>query len=73
MDLGAGHLAIIVGMGGGGGGNLTTKIAGRAGHLTNFFKCPGGVLAAGIDSHITHGLNVRIYSTSKTIPHNRFI
>ena len=54
MDCGAGHLTIIEGTGG--AGHLPTKIARRAGHLTNFFKCPrglpGGMLAAGIDSHI---------------------
>ena len=42
-------------------GDLPTKIARRAGHLTNFFKClgfargfvgGGGMLAARIDSHI---------------------
>ena len=56
MDWGAGHLTIIVGTGG--AGHLPTKIARRAGHLNNFFKCPGvfpgGMLAAGIDSHISY-------------------
>ena len=38
-------------------GHLSTKVARRAGYLTNFFQCMGGyggggVLAAGIDSHI---------------------
>ena len=27
----------------GGAGHLPTKIARRAGHLTNFFKCPRGL------------------------------
>ena len=45
----------------GGQGHLPTKIARRAWHLNNFFKCPGyargfaqggRMLAAGIDSHI---------------------
>ena len=57
MDLGAGHLAIIVGTG---AGHLPTKITRRAGHSTNFFKRPGfarefaqeRVLAVGIYSHI---------------------
>ena len=41
-------------------GHLTTKTTRRAGHLTDFFRCPGfakgftrrGMLAAEIDSHI---------------------
>ena len=40
-------------------GHLPTKIAHSAGHLNNFFKCPvvcpGGVLAAGIYSHVIVG------------------
>ena len=53
MDWGAGHLTVIVGTGG--VGHLPIKIARRAGHLANFFKCPGfarGMLATEIDSHI---------------------
>ena len=49
MDWGAGHLTILVGPE---VGHLPAEIACRAGHLTNFFKCPGfarGMLAAGID------------------------
>ena len=42
MDLGAGHLTIIVGMG---GGNLPTKVAPRAGHLTNFSNARGDARA----------------------------
>ena len=57
MDWRAGHLTTTEGTG---SGHLPTKIARRAGHLNNFFKCPGyarrfargGMLAAGIDSHI---------------------
>ena len=58
MDWGAEHLIIIVGTG---AGHFRTKTARGAGHLNNFFKCPeyargvsrgGGILAAGIDSHI---------------------
>ena len=47
---------------------LPTKITRRAGNLNSFFKCPGfargGMLAVGIDSHIS------VYSTviSSTIP-----
>ena len=41
---------------GGGAGQLPTKIACRAWDLTNFFPIPrvclGGMLGAGIDSHI---------------------
>ena len=37
MDWGAGHLTIIIGTG---VGHLPTKISRRAGHLSNFFKCP---------------------------------
>ena len=39
----------------GGKGHLPTKIARRAGYLTNFFNCPGGGgnAAVGVDSHIS--------------------
>ena len=52
MDWRDGHLTTTEGMG---AGHLPTKIARRAGHLNNFFKCPrgGGMLAAGVDSRIT--------------------
>ena len=50
MDWGAGHLTIIVGTGGGPFANKKCP-QGRAFEL--FFKCPGGMLAAGIDLHIT--------------------
>ena len=48
MDWRAGYLTTTEGTG---GGAFAKKIARRAGHLNNFFKCPGGMLAAGIDSH----------------------
>ena len=44
MDLGAGHLTIIIGTG---VGHLPTKSARRAGHLTNFFNCPGYTVSEG--------------------------
>ena len=52
IGLGAGHLTIKVGMG---DRAFANKIARRARHLTNFFKCPrlpGRIIAAGIDSRI---------------------
>ena len=49
MDWRAGHLTTTEGTG---TGHLPTKIARRAEHLI-FFQMPGGMLAAGIDSHIT--------------------
>ena len=59
MDWGTGYLTIIVGTG---AGHLQTKIARGVGHFNNFFKRPGyarglpggGMLAVGIDSHITY-------------------
>ena len=54
MDLGAGHLTIIVGTG---GGVFTNKDRPQGRAFEQFFQmpgvCPGGMLAAGIDSHIT--------------------
>ena len=38
MNWRAGHLTTTEGMG---GGHLPKKIARRAGHLSDFFKCPG--------------------------------
>ena len=47
-------------------GHLPTKIACRVGHVNYFFKCPGytrgfaqggGMLVAGIDSHINNDDN----------------
>ena len=53
IDWGAGHMTIIVGTGGGAFANKSCP-QGRA--FEQFFKCPGvcpgGMLAAGIDSHI---------------------
>ena len=55
MDWRAGHLITTEGTG---DGTFAGKNSpqGWAGHLNNFFKCPGvcpgGMLAAGIDSHI---------------------
>ena len=51
LDWGAGHLTIIVGTG---DGAFAKKTARRAGHLIilSYARCmPGGILAAGIDSH----------------------
>ena len=60
MDWRAGHLTTTEGTG---GGHLPTKIAGRAGHLRKFSNArgmpgglPGGMLAAGNDSHINAAL-----------------
>ena len=66
-ELGARHLTIIEGRG---GGHLPIKITCRAGHFTNFFKClgfawGGGVLVAGIDSHISWNNNT-LSDNSKT-------
>ena len=38
MDWGTRHLTVIIGTG---AGHLSTKVARRAGHLTNFFPMPG--------------------------------
>ena len=58
MDWRAGHLTTTEGKG---GGAFANKNCPQSGHLNNFFKCPGhaqefapgGMLAAGIDSHIS--------------------
>ena len=49
MDWRAGHLTTTEGMGGGGAGYLSTKIAKN---FSNARGMPGGMLAAGIVSHI---------------------
>ena len=69
IDWRDGHLTTTEGTG---AGHLPTKIARRAGHLNNFFQmsgvypgvCPwGGMLAAGVDSHISQEENVVFYKT----------
>ena len=58
MDWGAGHLTIIVGTG---GGAFDNKNCPQDRAFEQFFQmprvcpgvCPGGMLAAGIDSHIS--------------------
>ena len=54
-------------------GYLPTKTALGAGHLKNFLNAPGmpgglpgeGMLAAGIDSHITRGKNLKTQRLTK--------
>ena len=71
IDLGATHLTVIVGTGGGAFINKNC-LQGRA--FDHFFKCPGfargfawGMLAAGIDSHITAENITLTRSTSEFI------
>ena len=61
IDWRAGHLTTTEGTG---GGAFANENCSQGGDLNNFFKCPGyargfargGMLAAGIDSHITSRL-----------------